>query len=189
MHYDEYLAYIAQQQDEEILITNHPECITLGKNASSADILTKGNIPIFKSNRGGGATYHDHGQIVLYPRINLRLRKITLQSYIEILEEWGIKTLASFNIKAYPTTQPGLWHEGHKIAFIGLAVQNGFSQHGISFNLTNCKIENFAHIIPCRNQTFVSKLDINLQDFAQQLIAHCPFPEIKIHQSITITES
>jgi lipoate-protein ligase B len=71
--YSQYLNFLKQKnQLENILIIKHDSCITLGKNSHEREILNKTNLPIYKSNRAGGATYHDQGQLVLYPYINIK---------------------------------------------------------------------------------------------------------------------
>ena len=179
MLYEQYIKLIEQKLIdglfEQIIVTRHEPCITLGTNSIENEIIQKTNLPVVKSNRGGGATYHDLGQLVLYPIIDLNQRKLNISDCVAILERWGIDAFAQFGIVAKKGIQPGLWVSSSKVAFIGLAVKRGFALHGISFNLQNCDLSGFSSIIPCKSFEKIGKCDIDFESMLSALKASNPF--------------
>src|ERR1700746_1095933 len=63
--------------DDVFLLCEHPHVITLGRNASRAnllaseDVLRQKGVELHSTNRGGDIPYHGPGQIVGYPIVNL----------------------------------------------------------------------------------------------------------------------
>ena len=191
--YDDYLKFLQENEaklDQEfILILTHKQCITLGKNSNENEILQQ-DIKIYKSTRGGGATYHDEGQLIIYPHINLKKHGLNIADYIMLLENWGKDALKECGVQAGAGIGPGLWinqdNMNYKVAFIGIAVKHGCTQHGISFNLDDCKIENFKKIIACKSFEKIAKINVGLNEFAKAVVKTNPFAneDIKIHNLI-----
>ena len=150
---------LKRRQDGEIhdtlILVEHPAVITLGKNASSENIiasereLNKLGIQTFETNRGGDVTYHGEGQIVGYPIVNLIENKIKVRSFVEKLEEVFVQVLKEYNLEASGSSQDiGVWIGSEKITAIGLAVKRGVTMHGFAFNV-NTNLDHFQYIIPC----------------------------------------
>lgn len=174
--YPDYLEFLnSGDKKEYLLITRHEMCFTLGKNSRDEEILSTKqvnsvDIPIYRSNRGGGATYHDQGQLVFYPSINLKIHNLSISDYIFLLEQIGIEAFKECGIEAKRGVQPGLWADNAKIAFIGLALKNGYTQHGIAFNLADCAVKNFSKIIACNSFEKIYKAGISLLEFQQAML-------------------
>lgn len=185
--------YELPDAEEFVLITRHFPCITLGKNSTENEVFGAENLPIFHSNRGGGATYHDPGQLILYPFLNLKKHGFSIESYIKFLQKWGTDALEKCGINGvFGGVQPGLWMEDKKneenfseffdwkigqrkkIAFIGLKVQKYWVSHGISFNLRDCEVEKFSHIIPCKSFEKIGKCEIGFDEFLASMISENP---------------
>ncbi|MCK5156497.1 MAG: lipoyl(octanoyl) transferase LipB [Spirochaetales bacterium] len=138
------------------LLLEHPPVITMGarkadnKLLTSPDEMNKLGIHLEQIRRGGGATSHNPGQLVLYPIINLRSLGFRVVPYVHYLEQIGIELLASYGITCSRKKGfPGLWvDDGRKIASIGVQINVGVTMHGIAINLNN-DLSIFSHIIPC----------------------------------------
>src|SRR5699024_6997190 len=60
---------------DEIWLVQHPPVFTQGQAGKPEHILTKTNIPIVQSDRGGQVTYHGPGQQVMYILVDIKRRK------------------------------------------------------------------------------------------------------------------
>ena len=93
---------------------------------------------IEKVRRGGEATLHSPGQLVIYPVIQLSAVKlkvkdfiITLQNITQLfLKELGIETKKGKKFA-------GLYTQKGKMAFFGIHISKGVSQNGLSLNVDN----------------------------------------------------
>jgi lipoyl(octanoyl) transferase len=134
--------------DERLLVCEHPTVITLGRVASTDDVHDK-NIPVYEVERGGKATLHLPGQLVVYPIVDLKRRGKDLKGYLRALERSIILTLKEFGVegKAVPGAT-GVWVGNRKIASLGVAVRKWITFHGLAFNV-NCDLKTFGAINPC----------------------------------------
>jgi lipoyl(octanoyl) transferase 2 len=67
---------------------------------------------VVQAPRGGLATYHGPGQLVLWPVIDLhspRHTHFTVRDYVCLLEKTTIATLARFGVQGFTTDNPGVW--------------------------------------------------------------------------------
>jgi lipoate-protein ligase B len=106
-------------------------------------------VSVLATDRGGNITYHGPGQLVAYPIINLKQRRLKVVDFVSGLEETMIRTAGHWNIQA--GTDPanrGVWLGGDKLGSIGIAVRRGVSFHGLALNV-NTDMEPFAWINPC----------------------------------------
>src|SRR5260370_36285354 len=73
---------------DQLLLVEHPHVITLGRNGHMEnllahwDVLERGGIAFYPSDRGGDITYHGPGQLVGYPILDLRERKRDVGAYV-----------------------------------------------------------------------------------------------------------
>jgi lipoate-protein ligase B len=133
-----------------LLFVEHPHVYTLGRGGKADHVLAPGDVPVYRTERGGDVTYHGPGQLVVYPLIDLRskLRK-DVHRYVRNLELSAIRTLKDFGLTA--TRRPpytGLWIGDRKIAAIGVAVRRCITFHGLALNV-NTDLAYFKRIIPC----------------------------------------
>ena len=138
---------------EHLFICEHSPIYTCGTSADvEKEIIQKTDIQILKTGRGGKITYHDEGQVVAYPIMDLRLRGKDLRKYIEQLQSWIIATLAELGISAHSDRDVGVWvttSTGEaKIAAIGVRVRKWVTFHGIALNVCP-NMDNYKNIIPC----------------------------------------
>ena len=140
---------------EEIWFLEHEKVFTAG-SSSPKDLkeTSINNIPLIHVNRGGKVTYHGPGQLVIYPILNIKKRKINIIEYINLLEEICIKVFKNNSIKLFRKKEKnrGLWISKNKIhkkiIFIGLRYSKGVIYHGLSINF-DINLIDFRKINPC----------------------------------------
>jgi len=144
-------------KNEEIWFLEHQSIFTAGSSTPKSFNEKKINdIPVVFINRGGKITFHGPGQLIIYPILNIRKRKLNIIEYINIIEEIIIKVFKNNKIKLFTKkeTNRGLWTKDKKnkndkkIIFIGLRYSKGVIFHGISINL-DLSLTNFKKINPC----------------------------------------
>jgi lipoyl(octanoyl) transferase len=134
---------------DQIWFLEHPPVFTLGMAASREHLLAPGDIPVVAIDRGGQVTYHGPGQLVIYPLIDLRRRKLGVRDLVTALEMAVCDTAAGYGIDASPRADaPGVYVDGRKLASVGLRIRRGCSYHGLAFNVA-MDLEPFARINPC----------------------------------------
>lgn len=132
--------------------------ISLGLSANESHVLwseTKlktHNISCKQTRRGGEATLHAPGQLIIYPVLALDYFNFKVKDFILNLESCTQKLLQSWNI---PTTKQGklagLYAKQGKIAFFGIHISEGISQQGLSINVNN-DLNLFHSIKSCGEQ-------------------------------------
>lgn len=141
---------------DTLILVEHPNVITLGRNAEESNIifskeyLKSIGIDVFNIGRGGDVTYHGPGQIVGYPIVNFKHLKLGVREFVESLEEVFIQLLKdNYNIIAgrHPKHR-GVWIGDKKITAIGLSIKKWVTMHGFAFNV-NTNLDNFKYIVPC----------------------------------------
>lgn len=142
------------EAEEMIWLLEHPPLYTAGTSARAEDLLEPGRFPVHRSGRGGQYTYHGPGQRVAYVMLDLQRRGPDLRAYVNALEEWIIRALASFNVVAGRRSgRVGLWvarggGREDKIAAIGVRVRRWVTYHGVAINLEP-DLSHFEGIVPC----------------------------------------
>ncbi|BBO77189.1 octanoyltransferase [Desulfosarcina widdelii] len=138
-----------------ILCLEHPRVFTLGRRGGrenlcvSDDFLSEKKVAVMPTDRGGNITYHGPGQLVVYPIIDIKRRRIKVVDFVSGLEQAMIRTAAHWDIPA--GTDPanrGVWLGGNKLGSIGITVRRGVSFHGLALNV-NTDMEPFDWINPC----------------------------------------
>jgi len=99
-----------KKNNELIWILQHDEIYTAGTSYSEDEIIDK-SIKIIKTNRGGKITYHGPGQLIIYPIINIKVRKLNLIEYINLIEDICIDVFQKNQIELYRKKEKnrGLW--------------------------------------------------------------------------------
>jgi lipoyl(octanoyl) transferase len=154
---------------DTLLLLEHPHVITYGRRAGDSHLVTSRadlerlGVEIFETDRGGEATYHGSGQLVGYPIIDVRVAGLGPVTYVRLLEQAIIDTLAEYGINAHLVDgETGVWvggkpnekrlsgvnPKGKKIAAIGVRISGGVTMHGFALNVST-DLSYFQHIIPC----------------------------------------
>lgn len=130
---------------DEIWFVEHPARLYCGRDALQR-CGSIGDVPLVPVERGGDITFHAPGQMVVYPLLDLRRRHLFVKTYVSLLLETLIDTLAAFGIESirHPgapgvyVPMPGGMGEFSgiaKIASIGIHVSRGSTLHGIALNV------------------------------------------------------
>ena len=140
---------------DTLVLLEHPPVYTVGRAAKDASNLGVGEeylrslgAEVFWSDRGGDATFHGPGQLVVYPI--LRLKQPDTHKYLRDLEELIILVLSDYDLHAgrHPA-YTGVWVGGKKIAAIGVKFSSGrITSHGFALNVTT-DLSWFDRITPC----------------------------------------
>lgn len=140
---------------DTVFIVEHPPTITLGARQSAnrllkdAGAIKQAGIEIFQIRRGGGATAHNPGQIVIYPIINLKKHNLGVSDFVHLLEKIGVEFLAALGVTCQTKKGlPGLWIDDRKIASIGVQIKKWITFHGMAININN-DLSIFDFIVPC----------------------------------------
>ena len=149
-------AITAGNAPELVWLLEHPPLYTAGTSANAEDVLDA-RFPVYESGRGGQLTYHGPGQRVAYVIVDLKRRGPDVRRFVASLEEWIIRTLASFNVVGERRDDRiGVWvrrpdkGEGFedKIAAIGIRVKQWVTLHGMALNVAP-DLSHFSGIVPC----------------------------------------
>ncbi|MBC8647323.1 MAG: lipoyl(octanoyl) transferase LipB [Thermoanaerobaculia bacterium] len=144
---------------ETLFLLEHEPVFTLGRNATSADVLLAPErcrelgIAVRETDRGGKVTYHGPGQLVGYPILNLDPDRRDVKRYVTDLEEVLIRALGDLGIEAARSSRPdrvtSVWVGNDKIAAIGVHIARWVTTHGFAVNVTDEPLGRFAGIVPC----------------------------------------
>ena len=153
---------------DTLLLLEHPPVLTLGRNASRANILlppeelAARGVEVQEINRGGDVTYHGPGQLVGYPIFDLRGDlpgkrgpHLGPVDFVRRIEEALILSCKDFGVAAQRIckrtgvwTLPGGSVPEKKIAAIGIHVAQAITTYGFALNVTT-DLRDFNWIIPC----------------------------------------
>ncbi len=140
---------------EVLILLEHPPVITLGRRAGEGELLlperelVRRGVEVHRVDRGGLATCHGPGQLVLYPVVSLPVLGLGVVEFVRVLEEAVIGCLARLGLEAGRRQgYPGVWVGGKKVAALGLSVRRGVTNHGLSLN-NGVDLGLFDLINPC----------------------------------------
>jgi len=141
-----------------LVCLEHEPVVTLGKRGLpehllDPDDLEDRGIEVFETDRGGEATFHGPGQLVVYPIVALDRFDLGVVDLVRGLAECISGAFEEFGVEAsYDTDHPGVWTDGEserrKLASVGMRVHDGTSTHGAAINLVN-DMSPFRLIVPC----------------------------------------
>ena len=163
-----------------LLLLEHPPVLTLGRNATRANILAsdemlaRKGVTVHEINRGGDVTYHGPGQLVGYPIFDLRSLfnssggRLGPVDYVRRVEEALIRLCAGYGVLTGRVAgRTGVWTQGaqeRKIGAIGVHVSRGITSHGFALNVTT-DLRDFQWIVPCGiADREVTSLEVEIAD-------------------------
>ncbi len=161
--YIEFQNKIRKRRKECLLILEHPPTITSGIHAKKENLLvplsvleSKG-ISILDIKRGGDYTAHEPGQIVVYPHLDLKRRKMSLTQFLKVFRSLlanSIEIVWDLEL-VYHEENPGLYLKKEpmkKLISFGMNFQSFFTSFGAAINFENT-LETFQYINPCGNSS------------------------------------
>jgi lipoate-protein ligase B len=168
-----------------LLVTEHHPVITAGRGTDMKNLLVspeqleEQSIDFAEIERGGDITFHGPGQIVFYPIIDLRQRRIDVRKYLRDLEQFTIKALSEFGLTAeIKEGLTGIWVNDYKIGAIGVAVSKWITFHGLALNI-DTDLDYFKLINPCGiteypvgNVMQFLKKPVSFKEIKDRLIKH-----------------
>jgi len=141
---------------DTLMTLEHPPTITLGRNATSDEVLTPAQslaqrgVSIVETDRGGRSTYHGPGQLVVYPILDLRTYGQDLHLYLRNLEEAIILALRRLDMDARRIPGlTGVWVNERKIAAMGIKARGWITSHGCSVNINPDLTVMRSDMVPC----------------------------------------
>ena len=172
-------AWCVARRTNVLLLTQHQPVITLGYRRpceqiklSAARLREKG-LSIEYAERGGGATYHAPGQLVVYPVFSSLLHKYGVRRFITQLEEVMRQTCLRFGVRtSHQNGYPGVWVSGKKIGAVGIAVRRRVSLHGFALNV-DLDLRPFAYIVAC------GLADRGVTSLRQECARPIAFPDVE----------
>ena len=169
-------AVIDGTRPETLLLLEHEPVITVTRRPNarrhllaSRERLEALGIELAETDRGGDVTYHGPGQLVAYPILKLAHHRLNLSTYMRLLEQVVIDTLASLAIDAFrvdkctgvwvaqgnapapaPVTQQACQSVGAraKICALGVRIRRNTTMHGLALNV-DPQMDHFQTIVPC----------------------------------------
>ncbi len=132
-----------------IFFLEHPDIYTLGIHRNPEEILS-GDITPVEVERGGSATYHGPGQLVIYEVVNLKEHSMNVKDLIEKTQNSINSMLENYGITGEGRLhgETGVWVGTHKICSIGYAIKGFSTLHGVGLNI-NTDLSKFESIMPC----------------------------------------
>jgi lipoyl(octanoyl) transferase len=145
-------------------LLEHEPVITFGSSSSlkppqtganlllSEEAIAARGIALSRSERGGDITFHEPGQLVGYPIVDIGgPGERDLHLYLRQVEEGILSFLGSLGLAATRVPgRTGVWmaRPPRKIAAIGVRASRWVTSHGFALNVEN-GLEGFGLIVPC----------------------------------------
>ncbi|CAM9577675.1 unnamed protein product [Bubo scandiacus] len=119
--------------------------------AEAAERLRARGAGLAAARRGGRITFHGPGQLLAFPVLDLRRRRLPLRRYVAALEELVLRLCRRFGLaaaRALPPPFTGVWMGDSKLCAIGVHCGNHITSHGLALNCCT-DLTWFDHIVPC----------------------------------------
>jgi lipoic acid synthetase len=174
---------IKGRSPDRLVLVEHPPVVTIGRSGSLKDLciakeaLGQKGVSLHKVDRGGRATFHGPGQLVVYPIVKVSDKD--LHAFLKRLLDTVAGVLRSYQlVPEFKQGKPGLWVNGAKIASVGLAVRKWVAYHGIALNVSTDPGW-FDLIVPCGQPgEKITSMDhetggsVDISDVKKRLVAH-----------------
>ncbi|XP_075583904.1 octanoyl-[acyl-carrier-protein]:protein N-octanoyltransferase LIPT2, mitochondrial [Pelecanus crispus] len=119
--------------------------------AAAAARLRARGAGLAAARRGGRITFHGPGQLLAFPVLDLRRRRLPLRGYVAALEALVLRLCRRLGLaaaRALPPPFTGVWVGDSKLCAIGVHCGNHITSHGLALNCCT-DLTWFDHIVPC----------------------------------------
>ena len=144
---------LGELSEDSLILVEHYPVVTIGRSGGHddlivpEDVLRHNGIELYQADRGGKATFHEPGQLVVYSITKLENNDVRL--YIRTLLEAAAAVLRAYGLNPeFKDGRPGLWVQSQKIVCVGVSVKKGVTYHGIAINVNN-DLKGYKWIVPC----------------------------------------
>ncbi len=129
-----------------IYLCEHAPVFTLGRSATTANILDPADIPIERIERGGEVTYHGPGQLMIYPIVRIG----SVVTFLERVAGAIVDACAALGVRgiAWQRDPAGIWRADEKLAACGIHVSRGVTVHGFALDV-DTPLAMWRRIKPC----------------------------------------
>ncbi len=116
-----------------VYLCEHPPVFTLGRSATTANILDAGDIPVERIERGGEVTYHGPGQLMIYAIVRIT----SVVGFLERVATAIADGCAELGVGGarWRRDPAGVWLGDAKLAACGIHVARGVPVHGFALNV------------------------------------------------------
>lgn len=132
--------------DGVVLLCEHPPVFTLGRSATTANLLDPGDIPVERIERGGEVTYHGPGQLMIYAIVRIT----SVVGFLERVAGAIAEACGELGVTgaAWRRDPAGVWVGDAKLAACGIHVARGVPVHGFALNVATPEAM-WRRIRPC----------------------------------------
>jgi lipoate-protein ligase B len=137
------------------LVLEHPPTITLGRRGTAHDVLATPRelaargVTCHHIERGGQATYHAPGQLVVYPIVRLGDRGLGVRGFVDCLEDVMLAIAGAVGVEARRDPRGrGVWTARGKLGAVGIRVRDDVTTHGFALNV-DIDLAGYGLIAPC----------------------------------------
>lgn len=146
-------ALVAGAGGQKLFAVEHPPTVTMGRRASEGDVLWSSQrmeaagMSVHETPRGGEATLHAPGQLVVYPVVRVGRR---IRAHIERMGRVASGMVRDMGVAGaeFRMEHPGVWVGDAKVGSIGIHISRGVAVQGLSLNL-DVKAGLFDALISC----------------------------------------
>jgi lipoate-protein ligase B len=132
-----------------LLVCEHDPVITTGRGTTDG-FLREARFEVVETERGGQATYHGPGQVLIYPIVALADDAHDLRRYLRTLEQAMLDVARPLGLDAgVREGATGVWiDDARKLASLGVAARRWITWHGLALN-HETDLSHFTAIDPC----------------------------------------
>ncbi len=135
-----------------LFFVTHPPTVTLGRRSHGEAVSVPPSCAVVSADRGGRATYHGPGQLVVYFVLELSRLGFGIKDLVMSVADGAAAALDELGTPShFDPCHPGLWTDAEprrKLGSLGMRNQAGVTSHGLAINV-DVRPFGFRWIEPC----------------------------------------